>query len=66
MCTIMATLCRRVSVKLSCCIVLILILTDTAKFKADTITGIGIGASLVVMYVAENSPARPTSHYVSI
>ena len=32
--------------KLSCCIVQILILTNTAKFMADTDTGIGIGASL--------------------
>ena len=32
-----------------CCIypLLILILTDIAKFKADTDTGIGIGASLL-------------------
>jgi len=39
--------CHQVSVKLSCCIVLVMILTDTAEFRADTDTGISIGASLL-------------------
>ena len=39
--------CHQVSVKLSCCIVLIMKFTNTAEFKADTDTGIGIGASLL-------------------
>ena len=39
--------CHQVSVKLSCSIVLITILTDTAEFKANTDAGIGIGASLL-------------------
>ena len=37
---------QQIPVKLSCCIVSILILIDTAEFKADTSTGISIGASL--------------------
>lgn len=46
-CKQLATSCHHVSAKLSCCILLILILTGTAKFIAGTDTGIGISASLV-------------------
>ena len=38
LCKQLTKLCHQVSVKLSCCIVPILILADTAKFEADAVS----------------------------
>jgi len=46
----LATQCPQGSAKLSCCIVQIPILTDTAKFTAETDTGISIQYQCITIY----------------